>query len=55
MPTVVYDSEVEEKFAAQFKALSSAWTLLREPEPVIAGKQVIIQIFLWNAEALKYM
>jgi predicted nuclease of restriction endonuclease-like RecB superfamily len=53
MPTVVYDSEVEEKFAAQFKALSSAWTLRREPEPVIAGKQVIIPDFSMERGGVK--
>ncbi len=45
LPPVTYDSVVEEDFASRFRALSSGWTLKREPEPVTAGKQVIIPDF----------
>ena len=44
-PSVSYDSSVEENFAAQFEALHSEWKLNREPEPVLAGKKVIIPDF----------
>ncbi len=53
MPTVSYDSEAEEKFASQFDALSSGWTLRREPEPVPAGKQVIIPDFSMERGGIK--
>ncbi len=42
---IKYDSDVEEKFASQFRALNSGWDVKREPEPVAAGKQVIIPDF----------
>jgi predicted nuclease of restriction endonuclease-like RecB superfamily len=42
---VSYDSVVEEAFAERFEALKSGWLLRREPEPVSAGKQVIIPDF----------
>ncbi len=45
LPTLTYDSSIEEDFASQFKALASSWVLRREPEPVPAGKQVIIPDF----------
>jgi uncharacterized protein len=42
---LTYDSSIEEDFASQFDALASGWLLKREPEPVTAGKQVIIPDF----------
>jgi predicted nuclease of restriction endonuclease-like RecB superfamily len=45
LPHVSYDSIAEEDFAARFQALKSEWQLKREPEPVLAGKQVIIPDF----------
>jgi hypothetical protein len=45
LPTLTYDSSIEEDFASQFQALTSGWVLKREPEPVTAGKQVIIPDF----------
>ena len=42
---LTYDSSIEEDFASQFQALASGWLLKREPEPVTAGKQVIIPDF----------
>lgn len=53
LPAMVYDSEVEEKFASQFTALSSGWTIRREPEPVPAGKQVIIPDFSLERSGIK--
>jgi hypothetical protein len=48
-----YDSIVEEDFAARFQALKSGWNLRREPEPVMAGKQVIIPDFSLEREGIK--
>jgi predicted nuclease of restriction endonuclease-like RecB superfamily len=44
-PIPTYDSSIEEDFASHFQALTSGWMLKREPEPVSAGKQVIIPDF----------
>ena len=44
-PILTYDSSIEEDFASHFQALSSGWVLKREPEPVTAGKKVIIPDF----------
>jgi uncharacterized protein len=51
--TEKFDSLVEEDFASRFKALNSEWQLKREPEPVIAGKQVIIPDFSFEREGSK--
>jgi predicted nuclease of restriction endonuclease-like RecB superfamily len=53
LPTVSYDSTVEEDFAGRFEALKSGWRLRREPEPVLAGKQVIIPDFSLEREGIK--
>jgi predicted nuclease of restriction endonuclease-like RecB superfamily len=53
LQTVSYDSIVEENFAARFEALESGWRLRREPEPVLAGKQVIIPDFSLEREGIK--
>ncbi|MGA2680941.1 MAG: DUF790 family protein [Candidatus Bathyarchaeia archaeon] len=45
IPTITYDSSIEADFASQFQALSSGWTLKREPEPVTAGKQIMLPDF----------
>ena len=50
---VAYDSAVEESFASQFQAVKSGWTLRREPEPVPAGKQVIIPDFSFERTGVK--
>jgi len=50
---VTYDSAVEEYFALRFEALKSGWRLKREPEPVLAGKQVIIPDFSLEKEGVK--
>jgi predicted nuclease of restriction endonuclease-like RecB superfamily len=45
LQTLTYDSSLESNFASQFQALASDWVLKREPEPVTAGKQIIIPDF----------
>jgi hypothetical protein len=51
--TVSFDSIVEEDFAASFQALATGWLLRREPEPVLAGKHVIIPDFSLEKEGIK--
>jgi predicted nuclease of restriction endonuclease-like RecB superfamily len=48
-----FDSIVEEDFAARFQALTTGWLLRREPEPVLAGKQVIIPDFSLEKEGIR--
>ena len=48
-----YDSAVEENFSNRFTALNSGWKLKREPEPVIAGKYVLIPDFSFEREDSK--
>lgn len=43
-PTL-YDSQIERDFARRFEALDTGWTLVREPHPISAGRQVIIPDF----------
>ena len=52
-PIESYDSVVEEDFSKRFTALSSEWRLKREPEPVIAGKHVLIPDFSFEREGAK--
>ena len=52
-PPESYDSVVEEDFSKRFKALSSGWQLKREPQPVIAGKHVLIPDFSFEREGTK--
>jgi len=52
LPTVSYDSSVEEDFAQRFQALKSGWLLKREPDPILAGKQVIIPDFSLDREGI---
>jgi predicted nuclease of restriction endonuclease-like RecB superfamily len=51
--TKTFDSLVEEDFASRFRALNTEWQLKREPEPVIAGQQVIIPDFSFEREGSK--
>ena len=53
LPPVTYDSTDEENFANHFKAVHSGWTLKREPEPIIAGNQVLIPDFSLEKSGLK--
>ena len=50
---LAYDSIVEERFASLFQALESGWALKREPEPVVAGRQVIVPDFSLERAGLK--
>jgi hypothetical protein len=52
-PIISFDSVVEQEFAEQFQALKTGWQLKREPEPVPAGKQVIIPDFSLEREGVK--
>ena len=49
----VYDSTTEEKFAKSFLSYGTGWTLRREPEPLIAGRHVLIPDFGFEKEGLK--
>ena len=40
-----YDSRIEERFAREFRRLAPEWDVLREPEPVAAGKTLIFPDF----------
>jgi predicted nuclease of restriction endonuclease-like RecB superfamily len=53
LPTVTYDSSTEVDFAVRFQALGSGWVLKREPEPVTAGKQVIIPDFSFERAGIR--
>jgi hypothetical protein len=53
LPTLTYDSLIEEDFASKFQALTTGWVLKREPEPVTAGKQVIIPDFSLEKASIK--
>lgn len=52
-PAISFDSVVEEDFATRFQALKAGWRLRREPEPVLAGKRVIIPDFSFEREGVK--
>ena len=43
--TNLYDSSVEERFAKSFASYGTGWALKREPEPLIAGRHVLIPDF----------
>lgn len=49
----VYDSQVEEDFANRFKAVETGWTLIREPEPLPVGRQVMIPDFGFEKDSLR--
>jgi uncharacterized protein len=53
LPTRTFDSSIEEDFSSQFQALTSGWVLKREPEPVSAGKQVVIPDFSLEKSGIK--
>jgi predicted nuclease of restriction endonuclease-like RecB superfamily len=42
----IYDSKLEERFARDFKRAAPDWDLVREPEPVPAGRTLIFPDFL---------
>ncbi len=52
-PARLYDSTVEERFAKKFEALNSGWTIKREPEPLPAGRHVLIPDFGFEKHGVK--
>ncbi len=48
-----FDSSVEEKFARSFNALGTGWRLRREPEPLIAGRNIMIPDFSFEKDLMK--
>jgi signal peptidase I len=48
-----YDSGVEQRFASSFDSLDTGWVLRREPEPLIAGRYVLIPDFSFEKNGLK--
>lgn len=40
-----YDSQIEERFAREFRRLAPDWDVLREPEPVAAGTRLVFPDF----------
>lgn len=49
----IYDSAVEERFASSFCRLTNEWKLVREPEPLIAGRYVMIPDFCFCKGEMK--
>lgn len=49
----IFDSSVEEKFASRFNSLNTGWALRREPEPLIAGRHVLIPDFSFEKYGIK--
>ncbi|MBS7646693.1 MAG: DUF790 family protein [Candidatus Jordarchaeales archaeon] len=47
-PQEAFDSQVEEDFLRQFKALGTNWNVRREAEPVEAGSSVLIPDFVFT-------
>ena len=50
---VTFDSSVEREFASRFDELKSKWSLKREPEPILTGKQVMIPDFSFERDGVK--
>ncbi|MGQ9513841.1 MAG: DUF790 family protein [Thermoproteota archaeon] len=48
-----YDSTVEERFATSFNSHNSGWVLKREPEPLLAGRNVLIPDFSFEKSGMK--
>ena len=40
-----YDSQIEERFAREFRKLAPDWDVIREPEPVVAGSCLVFPDF----------
>jgi hypothetical protein len=49
-----FDSEVEQQFYRDFKALNLGWELVREPDAVKAGNYVVIPDFGFYKDGLKH-
>jgi hypothetical protein len=48
-----FDSMIEEKFFKAFNALRTEWTIVREPEPLVAGGKVFMPDFLIEKKGIK--
>ena len=48
-----YDSSVEEDFYKRFKAIGSDWEVVREPEPLVAGKSIFVPDFAFVRDGIK--
>ncbi len=48
-----YDSEVEELFYRRFKRLGIDWSIVREPEPLVAGNMIFIPDFAFERNGEK--
>ncbi len=44
-PPRQYDSQIEERFARDFRKLAPDWDVLREPEPVVSGNRLVFPDF----------
>ncbi len=53
IPIISFDSAVEEDFSKRFQTLRSGWRLQREPEPVTAGRYIVIPDFSFEKEGIK--
>jgi predicted nuclease of restriction endonuclease-like RecB superfamily len=40
-----YDSQIEERFAREFRKLAPDWDVFREPEPIVAGSRLVFPDF----------
>jgi predicted nuclease of restriction endonuclease-like RecB superfamily len=40
-----FDSQIEERFACEFRKVAPDWDVLREPEPVVAGNRLVFPDF----------
>ncbi len=49
----MYDSSLEERFARTFNSYNSGWILKREPEPLVAGRHVLIPDFSFEKHGIK--
>jgi predicted nuclease of restriction endonuclease-like RecB superfamily len=44
-PPRLFDSQIEERFAREFRKLAPDWDVLREPEAVVAGNRLVFPDF----------
>jgi len=50
-----FDSGVEETFARRFRSLVDGWEIVREPEPLLAGKRVMIPDFAFVRKNIRVL
>ncbi|MEM4670652.1 MAG: DUF790 family protein [Thermofilum sp.] len=50
---VEYDSSVEREFHKSFLSAGSGWSIVREPEPLVAGSHVLIPDFAFEKNGVK--